>query len=846
MKNRDSYPTDAVELRKQAEALAKQNAAQSSERLAPMSPEATKLTLHELRVHQIELEMQNEELLRAQAELDATRERYFDLYDMAPVGYITVSENGLILEANLIATSILGVGRGALTQQAVSQFIHKEDQDIYYLHCKRLFETETPQACELRMVKMDGAEFWARMEATVTQNAADTPMCRVVLSDITARKQAEAALRQSESQYHELFESSSDALFLVDRDTKKVIEANSMASELYGYDHHELLAMKNMDLSAEPEETSRHTHEAKTKLGLVVRIPLRFHRKKDGTVFPVEITARTFLREDQAVIIAACRDITERKQIEEKLRKNEEQFRDVLENSQDASYKRNLQTDTYDYLSPVFARISGYTPEEMKTLSIEAVLNLIHPDDLAQTERVVAESMSGASGKAYQIEYRFKHKEGQYRWFEDLFTVMRDARGHPLARIGSVSDISKRKRVEAEKEKLELQNRQLQRAESLGRMAGAIAHHFNNHLQAVMMNLQMAMNDEAKNGMDAESLTAAMLSARKAAKVSTLMLAYLGQTAAKHEPLYLCDICQRQLPMLEADLPKDMVLKVDFSTPGPVIHANANQIQQVLVNLVTNAWEALGNTRGSIRVAVKTVGAAEIPAENRFPVDWQAQDTDCACLEVTDEGSGIAAADIEKVFDPFFSTKFTGRGLGLSVVLGIVRAHSGCVTVESRPSKGSVFRVFLPLSAEAVPLKSVPVVQAPRSAAGVTVLVVDDEPCLRKSIAIMLKRSGFTVYEAKDGVEAVEVFQKHRDEIGCVLCDLTMPRMDGWETLTELRKLVPDIPVILSSGYSEAQVMAGDHPELPQAFLSKPYELVALNDAIVRFMRKPDRTVKKT
>ena len=125
-------------------------------------------------------------------------------------------------------------------------------------------------------------------------------------------------------------------------------------------------------------------------------------------------------------------------------------------------------------------------------------------------------------------------------------------------------------------------------------------------------------------------------------------------------------------------------------------------------------------------------------------------------------------------------------------------------------------------------------------------LVVDDEPCLRKAVTLVLKRSGFTVFSAQDGVEAVEVFQQHRDEIGCVLCDLTMPRMDGWETLTELRKLVPDIPVILSSGYSEAQVMAGDHPELPQAFLSKPYELVALNDAIVRFMRKPDRTVKKT
>jgi two-component system, cell cycle sensor histidine kinase and response regulator CckA len=711
MKTKDTHPTDAAELRKQAEALAKQNAAQSPEQLAPLSPEATKLALHDLRVHQIELEMQNEELRRAQAELDATRARYFDLYDVAPVGYVTISEKGLILEANLTASSLLGAVRGSLATKPIWPFVLKEDQDICYHYCKQLFETETPQACELRMVKKDGSVFWARLEATVARNAVAAPMCRVVLSDITVRKQAE-----------------------------------------------------------------------------------------------------------------------------EKLRKSEEQFREVLENSLDASYKRNLQTDTYDYLSPVFARISGYAPEEMKSLSFEAVLNFIHPDDLSETKRVVAESMYGAPGKAYQIDYRFKHKEGQYRWFEDLFTVMRDAQGHPLARIGSVSDITERKRVEAEKEKLELQNRQLQKAESLGRMAGAIAHHFNNQLQVVMMNLQMAMQTLPRNAEPVENLTEAMQSARKAAGVSTQMLTYLGQTAAKYEPLDLCEVCQHHLPMLRTVMPQGVTLKTELDSHGPVVNANANQIQQILTNLLTNAWEAMGETQGVIRLIVKTVQAADIPSVNRFPIDCQAQDQPYACLEVADAGCGIANKDIEKLFDPFFSTKFTGRGLGLSVILGIVRAHDGCVTVESQPGHGSVFGVFLPLTTKAIPQKPIQVAQGPKAAGCGTVLVVDDEPYLRKAVTLVLKRSGFTVYEAKDGVEAVEVFQQHRDEIGCVLCDLTMPRMDGWETLTALRKLAPDIPVILSSGYSEAQAMAGEHPELPQAFLSKPYEWTALKDVIVRVM----------
>ena len=179
--------------------------------------------------------------------------------------------------------------------------------------------------------------------------------------------------------------------------------------------------------------------------------------------------------------------------------------------------------------------------------------------------------------------------------------------------------------------------------------------------------------------------------------------------------------------------------------------------------------------------------------------------------------AGSRHENIEKLFDPFFSSKFTGRGLGLSVVLGIVRAHGGAVTVESEPGRGSIFRVFLPVSAEEVLRQPDQAAQSPKMDQGGTVLLVDDEQMVRNVGERALMRLGFTVLLAKDGVEAVEIFRQHRDEVRCVLCDLTMPRMNGWETLAALRKLAPGLPVILASGYDKAQVMAGDHPELPQA-----------------------------
>jgi len=213
--------------------------------------------LHELRVHQIELEMQNQELRQTQEVLSAARERYFEFYDLAPVGYFSLSTNGLIIEANLTLATWLGVDRGALVMQSFTLYIRSEDQDVFYLYMKQLLKARVTQSCELWLLERGGAEFCAQLDATASKGADGVEVYRVVVTDVTKRKLTEETLRENELKYRHLFEMESDALFLIDAQSGKIIEANVAAVDLYGYSRTELLQMRNVDLSAEPGETRK-------------------------------------------------------------------------------------------------------------------------------------------------------------------------------------------------------------------------------------------------------------------------------------------------------------------------------------------------------------------------------------------------------------------------------------------------------------------------------------------------------------------------------------------------------------------------------------------------------------
>jgi len=622
-----------------------------------------------------------------------------------------------------------------------------------------------------------------------------------------------------------VFNTSPDAALITRLADGAIIDVNEGFTVMSGYTRAEIIEKSIIEISTWKELSDyRKFIDDIGEKGSCENLEFVFQRKNRSPFIGI-ISARIISINKLPHVISVIHDITERKLAEEALRESEETYRSILNASPDDITITDLEGRIL-MASPAATAMFGYKPGEEDGLHL---LDFIVPEDMERARSNLRLMNQGSHQRPN--EYRGVRKDRSTFNIEVNSGFIRGAKGQPSKMVFIVRDITERKKVESEKAALEAKNRQLQKAESLGRMAGAIAHHFNNQLQSVMANLDLLSG--SPEGVDLNScLIKAKQASEQAAEVSRLMLSYLGQSSREQEIRLLSELCHDSLPLIQNTLPSNVALETDFPSPGPVISANANQIQQVLVNLVTNAWEAMDDARGNIRLRIKICPAADIPSTHRFPIGWQPQGPDYACLEVMDTGCGIAEEDIEKLFDPFYSTRFTGRGLGLSVVLGIARGHGGVVTVKSQRDRGSTFRIYFPLSTQAMPRLPENLILAPEPKGGGPILLVDDDQLLLESTGALIEMMGFTLLTANDGVEAVEVFRQHQDEIRCVITDLTMPRMDGWGALAALRQLKPTVPVILTSGYDRAEVLSGAHPVRPDAFLGKPFGLKQLQNTI--------------
>jgi len=372
-----------------------------------------------------------------------------------------------------------------------------------------------------------------------------------------------------------------------------------------------------------------------------------------------------------------------------------------------------------------------------------------------------------------------------------------------------------------------------QKTESLGRMAGAIAHLFNNKLSVVQGNLELSMGRLSDRDDIQENLRDAIEASKEAAEISGLMLSYLGIGLGKCKLIDLSRGFRESLPLLQDTLPTGIILETDVVTDSVVVNANTKQLWQAVSQLLSNAGEAIGPKSGKVNLSIKTIAASDIPRADLSPADWEPTVDRLACIQVKDTGCGIAADDMDKIFDPFFTTKFTGRGLGLAVTLGYVKAWYGAIGLESKVGHGTVARVNLPLAQDHIPStsdKKTAKIYLP--AEGDTVLLVDDQESVLRLGSKMLKFLGYNVLTASCGSEALELFRQNRNSVRCAITDLTMPDMDGRQTLASLREIDPDLPVMLSSGYNEAEVMITNGADQPHAFLHKPYSLKELKQKL--------------
>jgi PAS domain S-box-containing protein len=490
---------------------------------------------------------------------------------------------------------------------------------------------------------------------------------------------------------------------------------------------------------------------------------------------------------------------------------------------------RNAEGWPVEYASPNVRSLLGYAPEDFTSGRVNYA-SLIHPEDLQRIKDEIRE-YADSGAPHFEQEYRLAGSDGPYRWVHDFTIVIRDERAEVTHYHGYVVDVTRRKQAEEERVRLEDGIRQAQKMESLGVLAGGIAHDFNNLLTGILGFTSLALETLSPSAPARAILLDIEKSARSAADLTRQLLAYSGKGKFVMQAVDLSELVREMARLLEITVSKKCVLRYQLTENLPLVEADATQLQQVMMNLIINASEAVKDSGGVI--AVRT--DAQVCDADHLATFFAREDLApgaYACLEVADNGCGMSPEVQARMFEPFFSTKFTGRGLGLSAVLGIVRGHGGAIKVYSEAGQGTTVKMIFPASAAAQKLAAGRPEASPEFKGSGRILVVDDESTVRSVATQVLERTGFTVLAAASGVEAVRMFRARPADIRLVLLDLTMPGMGGEETMRQLRKIRPDVRVVLSSGFNEQEVIQRFIGENLAGFVQKPYTVQELRDAV--------------
>ena len=691
----------------------------------------------------------------------------------------------------------------------------KDHADSFREDDRRIMESGIPEYHIVEpYIRSDGARAWARTnKVPLRDERGNITGILGTYDDITELIHAEEESLASENKFRSIFENASDGILLADIDTKKFVIGNQRFCDMFGYDIEEIphMGVENIHPREDlPYVINIFEKQARGEVNLAENMPCL---KKDGTIFYSDINTAVTDIEGKKYNIGFFRDITDRKRAEEMLRESERKFRLVTETIKDVFWMSTPGISEILYVSPGYERIWRKSTQQLYK-SPRSFLEVLHPEDLEKYLSII--EACHAKGKAYECEYRIIPEPGSMCWIQERGYPIFDDQGNIVLMTGLCSDITKRKKMEEE-------FLRIQKLESLGVFAGGIAHDFNNILTTILGNVSMVRMQVTPEGEIFEMLSEAEMASARAQTLTRQLLTFAKGGAPVKEIASIKDLLKESSSFVlrgsksvcEFSIAKDL-------WPAEV---DVGQISQVINNIVINANQAMPKG-GTIQVA-----ADNLIIEGGYDL-LRVNPGRYIRISITDQGVGIAEDHLLNIFDPYFTTKQEGSGLGLATAYSIIKKHDGHISVESRPEVGTTFHIYLPASEKKVPEKE----EVNHIKGQGRILVMDDEAPLRKMVGRLLKTLGYESEFAKDGAQAIEMYnaaKASQTPYDAVILDLTIPGgMGGKEAIDKLLKIDPEVKAVVSSGYSDDPVLANFQEYGFKGMMPKPFETRSLSKVL--------------
>ncbi len=741
----------------------------------------------------------------AEEELQVEKAYLEELFQSAPEAIVLVDNDSNVLRANGEFTRTFGytldeiIGK-CIDDLIVPSYLYEEATSI----TKRIKKGERVSFETVRQRK-DGTPVNVSILGNPITVGEEQVAVFGIYRDITDRKRAEEALRESDEKYRGIFNNAQVGMFRSRVSDGKLLECNERHAQMYGYRNREECIAEFVSSEHYIDKGTRKRMLSQIKkTGEINNFEARFSRK-DGSVIWVRFSARLY--RDKGYLEGVVTDVSEEKRAVAEVGKSEEKYRVLVENATDAIVITH--DNQIKFHNPRMEALIGCSPLELVKFNF---IHFVHPAD---RKLVVKKYESWFRGDEFPSSFtcRLLHKNGDVLWGE-INAVLIVWEGKPAV-LSFIRDVTNEKKLGA-------QLQQAQKMEAIGTLAGGIAHDFNNLLQAVLGYSDLLLLNKDKEEADYRELQEIRRAAQRGTELTQQLLTFSRKVESKLRPLNLNNEVQQVHELLRRTIPKMIEIKLRMSKNLKPVNADPAQIGQALMNLVVNAKDAMP---GGGKLLIET---ENVSLDDKFcKTHIGAHPGDYVLLTVSDTGHGMERESLARIFEPFYTTKKigVGTGLGLAMVYGIVKNHNGYITCESRPGKGTTFKIFFPVIDQETELEEEMEGSVP-SGGTETILLVDDEKFIRDLGVRVLTTYGYRVLTASDGEAALRLYGKEYERIDLVILDLIMPKMSGGQCFEGILKINPDAKVIIASGYAADQPIKGPLEDRSQCFIGKPFKVL--------------------